>query len=173
MAAFPRPSGLNHVAYVTKDTAATRTFYTEMLGLRLISYAADKKVGSTGEASPFLHTFFELGDGSCIAFFEIEGLAMDHHDSPLPRWAPHLALSLGSVEEVHQARQRLIDAGVDVIGPIEHENIWSSIYFFDPNGVRLELTYQNRALTDADAQAADLAVEAWLMEHPQATSLPT
>jgi catechol 2,3-dioxygenase-like lactoylglutathione lyase family enzyme len=172
MAAFNRPRGLNHVAYVTKDTAATRTFYTEMLGARLVSYAADEKVGSTGEASPFLHTFFELGDGSCIAFFEIEGLAMDHTDSPLPRWAPHLALSLGSIEEVHEARQRLMDAGVEVIGPVEHENIWSSIYFFDPNGVRLELTYQSRTLTDADAQAADLAVEAWLMAHPQSTTLP-
>jgi catechol 2,3-dioxygenase-like lactoylglutathione lyase family enzyme len=169
---FKRPNGLNHVAYVTQDTAATRKFYTELLGLRLISYAADEKVGSTGEASPFLHTFFELGDGSCIAFFEIEGLNMDHHSSPLPRWAPHLALSLDSREDVLAALQRLVDAGVEVIGPIEHENIWSSIYFFDPNGVRLELTYQSRQLTDDDAIAADLAVEAWLMEHPQAVSLP-
>lgn len=169
---FPRPKGLNHVAYVTKDTAGTRRFYTELLGLRLISYAADEKVGSTGEASPFLHTFFELGDGSCIAFFEIDGLRMDHNDSPLPRWAPHLALSLDSREDVLAALKRLVDAGVEVIGPIEHEGIWSSIYFFDPNGVRIELTYQNRALTDADAEAANLAVDAWLMTHPQATSVP-
>lgn len=168
---FKRPNGLNHVAYVTRDTAATRKFYTELLGLRLISYAADEKVGSTGEASPFLHTFFELGDGSCIAFFEIEGLRMDHTDSPLPRWAPHLALSLDSRADVLAAYKRLTDAGVEVIGPIEHENIWTSIYFFDPNGVRLELTYQNRLLSDADADAADLAVDAWLLAHPTAVSM--
>lgn len=167
MSGITPPRGLNHVAYVTCDTAATRRFYTELLGARLISYAQDQQVGSTGEPTPFLHTFFELGDGSCVAFFEIDGLAIDHKQSPLPRWAPHLALSLGSRDEVLAAKQRLTDAGVDVIGPVEHENIWSSIYFFDPNGVRLELTYQNRALTDADAEAAELAVEKWLLTHEQ------
>ena len=49
---------------------------------------------------------------------------------------------------------RLLDEGVEVRGVIDHEGIWNSIYFFDPNGVRLELTYQSRALTDEDAARA-------------------
>lgn len=160
-----RPSGLNHVAYVTCDTAATRTFYTELLGMRLVGYAREDNVGSTGERTSFLHTFFEMGDGSCVAFFEIEGQTKDHHDSPLPRWAPHLALSVRSLAELQEMQQRLTDAGVEVRGVVEHEGIWSSIYFFDPNGVRLEVTYQNRPLTDADAADAEQAVDQWLRQR--------
>jgi catechol 2,3-dioxygenase-like lactoylglutathione lyase family enzyme len=165
-----RPRGLNHVAYVTCDTSATRKFYTELLGMRLVGYAREGSVGSTGERTSFLHTFFEMGDGSCVAFFEIEGQTKDHHDSPLPRWAPHLALSVGSRDELAQMQQRLIDAGVEVRGVVEHEGIWSSIYFFDPNGVRLEVTYQNRPLTDEDATAADKAVDEWLRERASASA---
>lgn len=164
-----RPKGLNHVAYVTKDTAATTRFYTEVLGMKLVGHAIDDSVGSTGEKSRFLHTFFEMGDGSCIAFFEIEGQQHDHHDTPLPRWAAHLALSVDSMEELRAAHQRLLDEGVEVRGVIDHEGVWNSIYFFDPNGVRLELTYQSRPLTDEDAAAAQTAVVQWVAEHATAT----
>ncbi|MFI0367507.1 VOC family protein [Actinomadura sp. 1N219] len=170
MTGFARPRGLNHVAYVTRDTAATKRFYTELLGLRLVGYAMDDSVGSTGEPTTFLHTFFEMGDGSCLAFFEIEGVDVDHHESPLPRWAPHIALSLDSLEEVEAARDRLVAAGVEVKGVVDHEGIWSSIYFFDPNGVRLELTYQNRPLNDDDAAAAEKAVKTWADEHGSVTA---
>jgi len=135
-----RPRGLNHVAYVTRDTAATQRFYTGLLGMRLVSYARDESVGSTGEPTAFLHTFFEMESGACVAFFEIEGVDIDHHESALPRWAPHLALSVNSRAELETMKSRLIDAGVEVRGVIEHEGIWSSIYFFDPSGHRLELT---------------------------------
>lgn len=159
------PRRLNHVAYVTCDTAKTVSFYTELLKMPLVSYARDESVASTGEVSAFLHTFFEMADGSCIAFFEIDGVTTDHHDSPLPLWAPHLAMSVNSREELEEMRRRLLDAGLEVRGVIEHEGIWSSIYFFDPNGVRLEITYQNRQLDDNDAVAARKAVAEWLVDH--------
>jgi catechol 2,3-dioxygenase-like lactoylglutathione lyase family enzyme len=165
-----RPKGLNHVAYVTKDTAATTRFYTEVLGMKLVGHAIDDSVGSTGEKSRFLHTFFEMADGSCIAFFEIEGQQHDHHDTPLPRWAAHLALSLDSMDELTAAHRRLLDEGLEVRGVIDHEGTWNSIYFFDPNGVRLELTYQSRPLNDEDAAAAQAAVAQWVGEHAPATA---
>jgi len=165
-----RPRSLNHVAYVTCDTAKTLAFYTEVLKMRLVGYARDESVGSTGEPSSFLHTFFEMADGSCIAFFEIEGVTVDHHESALPRWAPHLALSVYSRAELEEMHQRLLDAGVEVRGVIEHEGIWSSIYFYDPNGVRLEITYQNRPLDDDDAAAARKAVAEWVGDHASQAS---
>ena len=167
MSEFQRPAGLNHVAYVTRDTGLTRKFYTEVLGMNLVGSAMDEKVGSTGDSGRFLHTFFQLGDGSCVAFFEIEGVEHDHHESALPRWAPHLALSVNSREELDSAHKRLADAGVEVVGVVEHEGIWSSIYFFDPNGVRLELTHQGRALSEDDAVHAASSVDAWIAEHPE------
>lgn len=162
---FVRPGGLNHVAYVTRDTAATRSFYTDVLGMRLIGHAEAESVESTLEPSHFLHTFFEMADGSCIAFFDIEGLGEEAMVSRLPRWAPHLALSVGSDAELQSARERLIANGLEVIGPVDHEGIWSSIYFFDPNGIRLELTHQRRSLTARDAAAAASAVDRWTRER--------
>ncbi len=82
---------------------------------------------------------------------------------------PHLALSVGSRAELESMRKQLLGAGVEVKDVVEHEGIWSSIYFFDPNGVRLELTYQNRPLTDEDADVAENAVNEWLAEHAAAT----
>jgi len=167
MSTFQRPAALNHVAYVTRNTALTKRFYTEVLGLRLVGHAEEQAVGSTGEGGRFLHTFFQMGDGSCIAFFEIEGQPLDQHDSKLPRWAPHLALSLNSREDLDAAQARLKEHGVEVLGPVDHEGIWTSLYFFDPNGVRLELTHQNRELGPDDAEAAATAVDAWSAEHQQ------
>lgn len=161
MNAFTRPRGLNHVAYLTHDTAKTVDFYTNVLGMKLVGHALDDKVGSTGEAQRFLHTFFEMEDGSCVAFFELEGLPDDPDETIVPTWVRHIALSVDSLSALEDARQRLVGAGVDVIGPVDHEGIWQSIYFFDHNDIRLELTYQRRPLGEADAKAAADAVAAW------------
>lgn len=109
-----RPRGLNHVAYVTTDTSKTKNFYTQVLKMRLVGYAREETVGSTGVATSFLHTFFEMGDSTCVAFFEIEGVEIDHHESALPRWAPHLALSVNSREELDEMHQRVLGAGLEV-----------------------------------------------------------
>lgn len=161
MTTYTRPRGLNHVAYLTRATAATVEFYTNLLGMDLVAHAQDDKVGSTGEEVRFLHTFFGMGDGSCVAFFELDGLPDDEDQTVVPRWVRHLALSVDSLEALDDARRRLVAAGVDVIGPVDHLGIWQSIYFFDPNGIRLELTHQNRSLGEADAAAAAEAVAAW------------
>lgn len=164
MVVFASPRRLNHVAYVTRDTAATIDFYEGILGMPLISCVAEDKVPSTGEAGHFLHTFFEMGDGSCVAFFEIENLPKDSLTSLLPKWAPHLALSVNSRDELDSALHQLQDHGVDVVGPVDHDGIWHSIYFFDPNGVRLELTYQSRHPGHHRDDVGHKVGE-WLKEH--------
>ena len=125
MSDYTRPLGLNHVAYLTRDTARTVDFYTNVLGLRLVGHAIDDKV-SVGESHRFLHTFFEMDDGSCVAFFELQGLDPQPDATIVPPWVRHLALSVDSAEALEQARQRLLDAGVEVVGPVDHEGIWLS-----------------------------------------------
>lgn len=161
MSDFTRPLGLNHVAYLTRDTARTVELYTHVLGLELVGHAIDDKV-SVGESHRFLHTFFEMADGSCVAFFELQGLADQPDQTVVPPWVRHLALSVDSEEALEQARQRIVAAGFDVVGPIDHEGIWLSIYFFEHNGIRLELTYQRRPLDEHDATAAAAAVAEWV-----------
>jgi catechol-2,3-dioxygenase len=133
--------------------------------MRLISYATAEEVPSTAEKNHFLHTFFEMTDGGCIAFFEIEGLPPEEVETPVPRWARHIALSVDSEEELMSALRHLKGHHIDVTGPVDHEGIWTSLYFFDPNGIRLEITYQNRKFTDEDSAKAYKDVDAWLAEH--------
>jgi catechol 2,3-dioxygenase-like lactoylglutathione lyase family enzyme len=134
------PRMLHHAAHVTHDVAATVDFYTRVLHMKLVSSVIDDAVPSTGDPFPYIHVFFELADGSTIAFFE----SLD-----LPPEAPathaaygvfnHLALEAGSVEQVDRWAAELREHGVDVLGPVNHGIIYS-IYFHDPNGIRLELT---------------------------------
>lgn len=162
-----RPLNLNHAAYVTWDTAKTVRFYTKVLGMKLAGHASDTRV-STGKSDRFLHTFLEMEDGSHIAFFEIDNVECETHTTPVPQWARHIALNVESEEALERWQQRLREHDVEFIGPIDHEGLWYSIYFFDPNGIRLELTYQRRPLNDEDAARALMAVEAWAQSHHQA-----
>lgn len=146
---------LNHVAYPTFDTATTVQFYTEVMGFRLVDAVRD-------EISPhrFLHTFFAMESGEIIAFFDILEMAKPARDH-LPPWVRHLAMSVDSAATLAAWKARLESHGVPVMGPVEHDGVWSSIYFQDPNDVTLELTYQARLLNDADAARAAALVAEW------------
>lgn len=146
---------LNHVAYPTFDTSETVRFYTEVLGFRLV----DAVQGQIGPHR-FLHTFFAMESGEILAFFDVRGLAKPAADA-VPTWVRHLALSVDSAETLAAWQARLAAHDVKVSGPIDHDGIWSSIYFADPNGVTLELTHQSRPLNDADAERAATLVAEW------------
>jgi catechol 2,3-dioxygenase-like lactoylglutathione lyase family enzyme len=132
---------LSHLAYVTTDAKATADFYMNVLQMKFVNGVMDDSVPSTGDAFPYFHIFFRLGDGSTIAFFEAPGLpergAPPH---PAYRIFDHLALEVGSPAEVDAWKVRLEEHGIDVVGPTDHAIIYS-IYFRDPiNDIRLELT---------------------------------
>ena len=140
-AGFVPVAGLHHFAYRCRDAEETRRFYEGILGLPLAHIIQEDRVPSTGEYCPYVHIFFEMGDGSFIAFFDLgDDLASDPSPNT-PSWVNHLALNVASVEDLQQAKQRLETAGVEVVGVTDHGFI-NSIYFFDPNGIRLELTVQ-------------------------------
>jgi glyoxylase I family protein len=131
--------GLHHFAYRCRDAEETRHFYEDLLGLPLVHLIRQDYVPSTGEYCPYVHIFFQMKDGSYVAFFD---LGDDHASEPSPNtpaWVNHLALRLGSVQEVKDAKARLEAEGIPVIGITDHKFI-QSIYFFDPNGIRVELT---------------------------------
>jgi hypothetical protein len=97
-------------------------------------------VPSTGAYSPHIHIFFQLEDGSCIAFFECPKDPGNMKDLESPDWIQHFAFKVESMEVLLKAKQELMDKGVEVLGPTNHDDFISSIYFFDPSGHRLELT---------------------------------
>lgn len=136
-----QPTMLNHAAYVTHDAEATVRFYTKVMGMELASTILGERIPSTGDAFPYFHLFFRMGDGSTMAFFESPGLpAAAKATHPAYDVFNHIAFQVDSVEEVKRWREWLGANGVEVIGPIEHEGLVLSIYFRDNNGYRLELT---------------------------------
>jgi catechol 2,3-dioxygenase-like lactoylglutathione lyase family enzyme len=164
---LPPPQRLHHVAYLTRDSRKTVDFYTRLLGMTLVAHVENERVPSTGESYPHLHTFFQMGDGGCVAFFEIQGLPEGEDRTVVPGWVRHLALRVPNRESLLGYKRHLETNGIEVLGPVDH-GFCHSIYFFDPNGIRLELTHDVRAFGAEDAAVAAAAVEAW----PRQTGQP-
>lgn len=131
---------LHHAAFRCKDARATVDFYTKTLGLKFSHAMGEDHVPSTGQYSPHIHIFFEMEDGSSIAFFEVPRDPGNVKDLESPAWIQHFAFEVDSLETLHAAKRRLESAGIGVVGPTNHDDFITSIYFFDPSGHRLELT---------------------------------
>lgn len=130
---------LHHFAYRCRDAAETTAFYEGILGLPLVNVVKSDYVPSVGEAQVFAHIFFEMRDGSHLAFFDLGDNTASDPSPNTPAWVNHIALEVDSLDDLADAKRRLEAAGVEVLGITDHGFI-QSIYFFDPNGVRLELT---------------------------------
>lgn len=133
--------GLHHAAYRCRNAEETRHFYEDILGLPLAHVIQADNVPSTGDNTPFLHLFFELADGSCIAFFDLGDGVAGEPSPNTPAWVNHIAFKVPTTEALKAMKERLEANGVQVLGVTDHDFV-HSIYFFDPNGVRLELTTQ-------------------------------
>jgi glyoxylase I family protein len=163
---------LNHVAYRCRDAKETAEFYTDVLGLPLVHTIVQDRVPSTQELAPHAHVFFELGDGSWVAFFDVAD--EDHvEQEDHPDWAQHLALEVASVDDLRAARDRLVDHGIDVLGPVDHGFI-QSIYFRDPSGHRLELAARTHSSGDlaAFAAAAPQLLDEWTRRKKDGMAAP-
>ena len=129
---------LHHVAYRCRDAAETADFYTRVLGLEYAMALAEDRVPSTGEPHPYMHVFFRMDDGSYVAFFELPASPEMGRDDNTPAWVQHLALRVPDMKTLMAYKRKLEKLGLEVVGPTDH-TICQSIYFFDPNGHRLEL----------------------------------
>jgi catechol-2,3-dioxygenase len=99
-----------------------------------------------------VHIFFALADGSMVAFFDLLDGRTAQADPHTPSWVNHLALRVSDVGALGDAKARLEREGVDVMGIIDH-GWFHSIYFFDPNGIRLELVSTSATQAELDEKA--------------------
>jgi catechol 2,3-dioxygenase-like lactoylglutathione lyase family enzyme len=132
---------LHHFAYRARDAEETRHFYEDILGLPLYHIIQSDVVPSTGEYCPYTHFFFRLQDGSFIAFFDLGNDEAALPSPNTPAWVNHISFRVDSPQALLDMKARLEANGIEVLGITDH-HIFHSIYFFDPNGVRLELTAQ-------------------------------
>jgi lactoylglutathione lyase len=129
---------VHHVAYRCKDAKETVNWYRKYLDMDFILAIAEDEVPSTKAPNPYMHVFLDAGDGNVLAFFDIVGQPPMDRDRNTPSWVQHLALKVDTMDELLAAKTRLEADGIEVVGPTNH-TIFKSIYFFDPNGHRLEL----------------------------------
>ncbi|HEX2545877.1 MAG TPA: VOC family protein [Ramlibacter sp.] len=130
---------LHHYAYRARDAEETRRFYEDILGLPLYHIIQSDHVPSTGEYCPYTHFFFRLQDGSFIAFFDLGDDQACEPSPNTPSWVNHISFRVDSMQALQDMKVRL---EAHVLGITDH-HIFHSIYFFDPNGVRLELSAQD------------------------------
>jgi catechol 2,3-dioxygenase-like lactoylglutathione lyase family enzyme len=129
--------GLHHNAYRCRDSEETRKFYEDFLGLPLVhTLKIEQTITGRNTGAGVLHTFFQLDDGSCLAFFEAPDMPFDfktQHDFDL-----HIALEV-SPEDLDRMFAKGKTEGREVRGVSDHRFI-RSIYFRDPNGYVIELS---------------------------------
>jgi|SRR5579871_4239685 len=143
-AARPLTRGVHHLALTTEDMKATADFYVDVLGMPLIHAMKVPPGLGTGPGNrgnpPFenlRHYFFDMGGDSVVAFFEIPRGAKDKSDRDAIGGMQHVAFSI-TARNFAALQERLSQRGVPVDGPIEIMPGIFSIYFMDPNGIRLE-----------------------------------
>lgn len=147
--------GLHHNAYRCRDSEETRRFYEGFLGLPLAG-TLDIAETKTGRSTRVLHTFYRLGDGSYLAFFEAPDRPFDfksQHDFDL-----HIALEV-EPDALEPWLEKGRAAGVETRGISDHGFI-RSIYLRDPNGYVIELTGKmpghDEAMDPATNRARDI-----------------
>ncbi|EHR69646.1 lactoylglutathione lyase-like lyase [Burkholderiales bacterium JOSHI_001] len=149
---------VHHVAYRCHNAKETVHWYRQHLGMEFVLAIAEDQVPSTHAPDPYMHVFLDAGAGNILAFFELPNSPAMGRDGNTPNWVQHLAFKVDSVATLEATKARLEAAGIAVVGVTDH-TIFKSIYFFDPNGHRLELA----ADTVTDEQMKKLDAVKWDM----------
>ena len=143
-ASAPRTRGIHHLALNTDNIKMTTDYYVDVVGMKLVHAMKIPSGLGTGEGNrgnpPFenlRHYFFDMGQDSLLAFFEMPKGAKEKGDRDALVGMQHVAFSV-TPDEFAALQERLKARGDDIIGPVEILPDLYSIYFFDPNGIRLE-----------------------------------
>ena len=147
---------LHHSAYRCKDSEETRKFYEDFLGLELVKVLEIKNT-KTNRKTEVLHTFYQLRDGSCIAFFEDPSTAFNFKNQR--DFDLHIALEV-SETDLNIMYKKGINAKIETRGVINHGFI-KSIYFRDPNGYVIELTYPNKNIKNLSYEKNLKVLKEW------------
>jgi len=138
-----RLRNIQHSAYRCRDAEQTRWFYEDVLGLPVVAALALDRDEADGQGVRFMHIFFEMADGNQIAFFDEPDHASPEDFDKKHGFDLHVAFEVESEEALEGWRRHLAAQGVET-ATIDH-GFLHSIYFYDPNGIRLEITKKTPA----------------------------
>ena len=140
--------GVHHLALTTEDMKGTTEFYVDVVGMPLVhamKVPPGLATGPLNRGNPayeeIRHYFFDMGNDSLLAFFEIPTGEKPQTDRDAIGGMQHVAFSV-TTERFEEIQSRLLRHRVDFDGPIDILPGMQSIYFYDPNGIRLEACCQ-------------------------------
>jgi len=143
--------GVHHLALTTEDMRMTVDFYTRVVGMPLVhamKVPAGLGTGPGNRGNPpyeeIRHYFFDMGNDSLLAFFEIPRGAEPKAKRDAIGGMQHVAFAV-TPKNLAALSKRLAAARVPADGPIEILPGILSVYFYDPNGIRLEACCQPAA----------------------------
>jgi catechol 2,3-dioxygenase-like lactoylglutathione lyase family enzyme len=143
--------GVHHLALNTEDMRTTVDFYTRVVGMPLVHAMKVPPGLGTGPGNrgnpPYegiRHYFFDMGNDSLLAFFEIPRGREPRAKRDGIGGMQHVAFCV-TVASFEALQKRLAEARVAYDGPIDILPGLRSIYFLDPNGIRLEACCEPQA----------------------------
>jgi len=176
MAMATRPTRLHHTAYVSKDLEKTRAFYEDIIGLPLVATWRESDE-LFGDVRTYCHCFFELEDGSALAFFQFVNERDQTLFGPELPSSPfiHIALNVdASTQDAIAAR--LAKAGYrDPDTYVLEHGYCRSLYVKDPNGMIVEFTCDAPKALEAEVvkarrESARRTLAEWLAGNHTSTN---
>ena len=153
------PLRLHHNAYVCANQERTRHFYEDIVGLPLVATWIEQTESPDfpGRKIPFVHTFFGIGDGGALAFFEFADpdVAAKFKARQQPFYV-HIALAVS--EATQDEIKRRLEAEHIPVRERDH-GYCKSIYAADPDGLMIEFTADPANVAEIDAWQRSTAHE--------------
>jgi catechol 2,3-dioxygenase-like lactoylglutathione lyase family enzyme len=165
---------LHHEAYKCRNAEETRHFYEDILGMPLAqSFESEDRISPSGDVFKSLYFSFRMCNGSYISFFDLGDGKFPIRDAGTPGFSTHFAMLVKGEEVLKDLMARLDEKGVFYQGPVEQQDYVRSVYVNDPNGLRLEFTYQlGEGMLDPDPVIHDRMcreiLRSWTVEHESA-----
>lgn len=171
--------GVHHLALCTDDMKMTVDFYVDVLGFPLVhamTVPAGLGLGPENRGNPpyeqIRHFFFDMGNDSLLAFFEIPKEAEPRANRNAIGAMQHCAFVV-TPKHFQALEERLKKADIAYRGPIPQLPGLLGIYFMDPNGIRMEFACQpadgERPLVVDGAKQTQAEVAAELATLPGAS----
>ena len=124
---------VGHVVLGVRDPEVSIKFYSEVLGMEVVNYFDNMKMA-----------FFSFG----TQHHDIAVVKVPDDEPVGSSGLSHTALQInGGAEELAELHQRLLDHDIKVEFTTDH-NITKSVYFFDPDGNRLEIFSESMEMGD-------------------------
>jgi glyoxylase I family protein len=156
---------IHHQAYACWDSEETRHFYEDILEMPLIATVVIEDPFRT-DGSGYCYTFFEIGDGDTLAFFEHMSLVHPKYFNARSASHRHVAFEVEGDTTVQQFKRKLEAAGV--ANTLKNLGTSLSLRFNDPNGLMLEIMTKVRCSLENERTSRSSAhseLQRWLLQR--------